>query len=98
MTLRLNQTSRMWAANPKQRAERLSYFPHCQFINFMKINLDSFSCKAIFRKLLTLCEVVPGREANGLQLAICHKLDVQVSPAGADVCRAFLPAVAANEG
>lgn len=27
-------------------------------------------------KLPTLCEVVPGREANGLQLAICHKLDV----------------------
>lgn len=52
----------------------------------------------MFRKSLTLCEVVPGREANGLQFTIRHKLDVQVSPAGADVCRAFLPTVAANEG
>lgn len=47
---------------------------------------------------LTLREVVSGRETDGLQFAVCNKLDVQVSPAGTDVCRAFLPAVATNEG
>lgn len=45
-----------------------------------------------------MCEVVPGREANGLQFTIRHKLDVQVPPTGADVCRALLPTVATNEG
>lgn len=47
---------------------------------------------------LTLREVVSGREADGLQFAVCDKLDVEVSPAGADVRRALLPAVATNEG
>lgn len=47
---------------------------------------------------LTLREVVSGRETDGLQFTVCNKLDVQVSPAGTDVCRAFLPAVATNEG
>lgn len=47
---------------------------------------------------LTLCEVIPGREADGLKFTIRHKLDVKVSPTGADVCRAFLPTVATNEG
>lgn len=45
-----------------------------------------------------MCEVIPGREADGLKFTIRHKLDVKVSPTGADVCRAFLPTVATDEG
>lgn len=48
--------------------------------------------------MLTLCEVITGREAYGLQFTVCDELDVQVPPTGADVCRAFLPTVATNEG
>lgn len=48
--------------------------------------------------MLTLCKVITGREAYGLQFTVCDELDVQVPPTGADVCRAFLPAVATNEG
>lgn len=47
---------------------------------------------------LTLCEVIPCRETDGLQFTISHELDVQVPPTGADICRAFLPAVSTNEG
>lgn len=47
---------------------------------------------------LTLCEVIPGRETNGLQFTISHKLDVQVPPTGADICWAFLPTEATNDG
>lgn len=46
----------------------------------------------------TLSEVIPRRETDGLQFSISHKLDVQVPPAGADVGRAFLPAVATDDG
>lgn len=48
--------------------------------------------------MLTLCKVISGREAYGLQFTVCNKLDVQVPPTGADVRRAFLPTVATNEG
>lgn len=47
---------------------------------------------------LTLGEVVPRRESDGLQLTISHKLDVQVPPAGADAGRAVFPAEAAEDG
>lgn len=43
-------------------------------------------------------EVVAGGEADGLQLAVCHELDVQVSAAGAHVRRALLATVAPDEG
>lgn len=46
---------------------------------------------------LTLCEVVPGRKAYGLQFSICHKLDVQVPPTGADICWALLPTIATDQ-
>lgn len=48
--------------------------------------------------LLTLCEVIPGSETNGLQFTISHKLDVEVSPTGADICWDFLPTVATDDG
>lgn len=48
--------------------------------------------------MLTLREVVARREADGLQFTVRDELDVQVSAAGADVGRAFLAAVATNEG
>jgi len=51
-----------------------------------------------FRPSLTLREVVPGGETDGLQFAIGYKLDVQVPPTGADVCRALLPAEAPEDG
>lgn len=47
---------------------------------------------------LTLCEVVPGWKTDGLQLAVSHKLDVQVPPARAHVRGALLAAVATNDG
>lgn len=46
---------------------------------------------------LTLCEVIPCREANGIKFTISHKLDVQVPPTGADIGGAFLPTVATND-
>lgn len=42
-------------------------------------------------------EVVPGRETDGLQFTVSHKLDVQVPPTGTDVLGAFLPTVATDE-
>lgn len=60
--------------------------------------MKTLLCAAFRLPSLTLCEVIPCRETNGLQFAISHKLDVQVPPAGADVCRAFLPTVATDYG
>lgn len=45
-----------------------------------------------------MCEVVPGRETDGLKFTISHKLDVQVPPTGADIRWALLTTVAANDG
>lgn len=50
------------------------------------------------RRIRTLGEVVAGGEPGGLQLAVRHKLDVQVSPAGVHVGGALLAAVAPDEG
>lgn len=50
------------------------------------------------RPSLTLCEVIPGRETEGLQFTIRHKLDVQVPPTGADIIWAFLPTEATDDG
>lgn len=50
------------------------------------------------RRIRTLGEVVAGGKPGGLQLAVRHKLDVQVSPAGVHVGGALLAAVAPDEG
>lgn len=52
----------------------------------------------MFSFRLTLCEVIVGRETNGLQFPISHELDVQVPPTGAHVRRALLPTVATDDG
>lgn len=70
---------------------------HLYFSDLSLKALGRLCSRRVF-SALTLREVVAGGEADGLQFAVCHKLDVQVSAAGADVVRALLAAVATNEG